>query len=54
MNTLYFKEFAVLAEVKNYWEASERLFMNQSTLSKHIKLMEKNWVFPCLPVPPGA
>ncbi|MGN0404564.1 MAG: LysR family transcriptional regulator [Bariatricus sp.] len=40
MNTLYLKEFTVLAEVKNYWEASERLFMNQSTLSKHIKFIE--------------
>lgn len=40
MNTSYFKEFAVLAEVKNFWEASERLYINQSTLSKHIKFME--------------
>lgn len=41
MNTTFFKEFTVLAEVKNFWEASERLYLNQSTLSKHIKLMEK-------------
>ncbi|MEE1030815.1 MAG: LysR family transcriptional regulator [Ruminococcus sp.] len=40
MNLNYFKEFIVLAETKNYWEASERLFINQSTLSKHIKAME--------------
>ena len=40
MNTVYLKEFAVLAEVKNFWEASERLYINQSTLSKHIKFME--------------
>lgn len=40
MNINYFKEFSVLAETKNYWEASERLFLNQSTLSKHIKSME--------------
>lgn len=40
MNTVYFKEFAILAETKNFWEASERLYVNQSTLSKHIKLME--------------
>lgn len=40
MNTTFFKEFIVLAEVKNFWEASERLYLNQSTLSKHIKLME--------------
>ena len=40
MNTTLLKEFTVLAEVKNFWEASERLYLNQSTLSKHIKLME--------------
>ena len=40
MNITYLKEFTVLAEVKNYWEASERLYINQSTLSKHIKSME--------------
>lgn len=40
MNTTFFKEFIVLAEVKNFWEASERLYLNQSTLSKHIKQME--------------
>lgn len=40
MNLNYFKEFIVLAETRNYWEASERLFINQSTLSKHIKAME--------------
>ncbi len=40
MNTEYLKEFIVLAETKNFWEASEQLFMNQSTLSKHIKSLE--------------
>ena len=40
MNTEYIHEFVVLAETKNFWEASERLFMNQSTLSKHIKSLE--------------
>lgn len=40
MNTAYLKEFTVLAEVKNFWEASERLYVNQSTLSKHIKHIE--------------
>ena len=40
MNLNYFKEFVTLAETRNYWEASERLFINQSTLSKHIKAME--------------
>ena len=40
MNLNFFKEFLVLAETRNYWEAAERLFLNQSTLSKHIKAME--------------
>ena len=40
MNTSFYREFAVLAEEKNYMEAAERLYMNQSTLSKHIKSME--------------
>ena len=40
MDSNYLKEFTVLAETKNYWEASYRLFLNQSTLSKHIKSME--------------
>ena len=40
MNTEYIHEFVVLAETRNFWEASERLFMNQSTLSKHIKALE--------------
>lgn len=41
MDISYMNEFIVLAETKNYWEASYRLFLNQSTLSKHIKSMEK-------------
>lgn len=41
MEINYFKEFVVLAETRNYWEASERLFLNQSTLSKHIKNLEQ-------------
>lgn len=40
MNTEFLKEFVVLAETQNFWEASERLYMNQSTLSKHIKSLE--------------
>ena len=40
MNTENLKEFIILAETKNFWEASERLYMNQSTLSKHIKNLE--------------
>jgi len=46
MNTEYLKEFVVLAETKNFWEASERLYMNQSTLSKHIKMLEENLGIP--------
>ena len=42
MNTENIKEFIVLAETKNFWEASERLYMNQSTLSKHIKSLEND------------
>lgn len=37
----YLREFLVLADTKNYWRAAERLYMNQSTLSKHIKAMEE-------------
>lgn len=40
MDINYFKEFTVLAETRNYWEASERLYISQSTLSKHIKALE--------------
>lgn len=40
MNTEYLKEFVVLAETKNFGKASDRLYMNQSTLSKHIKSLE--------------
>lgn len=40
MNTDNLREFVVLAETKNFWEASDRLYMNQSTLSKHIKCLE--------------
>jgi DNA-binding transcriptional LysR family regulator len=40
MNISYYQEFITLAETRNFWEASERLFMNQSTLSKHIKCLE--------------
>ena len=41
MDISYFREFVILAETKNYWAASERLFIGQSSLSKHIKTMEK-------------
>lgn len=35
-------EFVVLAQTKNYLEASEQLFISQSSLSKHIKSLEKD------------
>lgn len=41
MDISYFREFVVLAETRNYWAASDRLFIGQSSLSKHIKTMEK-------------
>lgn len=41
MDIEYFREFTVLVDTKNYWEASARLFIGQSTLTKHIKQMEK-------------
>jgi len=43
MDINYFKEFTVLAQTKNFWAASEQLFINQSTLSKHIKSMEEHF-----------
>lgn len=41
MDIRFFKEFLVLAETKNFWEASRRLYIGQSTLSKHIQSMER-------------
>lgn len=40
MDIAYWKEFAVLADTKNYWSAAEKLFIGQSSLSKHIKTLE--------------
>lgn len=40
MDISYFREFVVLAETQNYWAAADRLFISQSSLSKHIKAME--------------
>ena len=40
------KEFLALAETRNFWEASELLFMNESTLSKHIKKLENELQVP--------
>ncbi|MCD8218338.1 MAG: LysR family transcriptional regulator [Clostridiales bacterium] len=41
MNIDYFREFIVLADCGSYIEASGRLFIGQSSLSKHIMTMEK-------------
>ena len=41
MDISYFREFVILAETCNYWAAAERLYIGQSSLSKHIKTMEK-------------
>lgn len=41
MEINYIKEFVILADVKNYLEASELLFISQSSLSKHIKALER-------------
>lgn len=41
MDLTSLKEFVVLAEVGNYLEASDQLFIAQSTLSRHIKNMEE-------------
>lgn len=40
MNIAWFREFVVLADTRNYLEASEQLFIGQSTLSKHIRALE--------------
>lgn len=40
MNISWLREFIVLAGCCNYLEAAERLFISQSTLSKHIKALE--------------
>ena len=42
MELNYLKEFVILAETENFLEASETLFISQSTLSKHIKVLEND------------
>lgn len=41
MDTDYIKEFVVLAECLNFSEAAERMFVSQSSLSKHIQTLER-------------
>ena len=40
MDIQYYREFLALVETKNFWEASERLYIGESSLSKHISRME--------------
>jgi DNA-binding transcriptional LysR family regulator len=42
MDISYFRDFVILAETQNYWEAAERLYIGQSSLSKHIIALEKH------------
>ncbi|MBO0410625.1 LysR family transcriptional regulator [Enterococcus hulanensis] len=41
MNINYLRDFVILTKHNNYLEAAEELFISQSTLSKHIQLLEK-------------
>lgn len=41
MSTDYLYEFLILARTLNFSQAAEKLFINQSTLSRHISLLEK-------------
>jgi DNA-binding transcriptional LysR family regulator len=41
MDVVHLKEFVVLAEIGNYLKAADALFISQSSLSKHIKALEK-------------
>lgn len=38
----YLREFVVLAETGNFLEAADRLFISQSSLSRHIKAIEED------------
>lgn len=42
MEINYIKEFVTLAEIGNYMEAADILFISQSTLSRHIKTLEED------------
>ena len=41
MEINYLREFVVLAQTRNFIEAADQLYSSQSTLSKHIKNLEK-------------
>lgn len=40
MDLTYLKEFVTLADIGNYLEAADQLYISQSALSRHIKAME--------------
>ncbi|NLO83915.1 MAG: LysR family transcriptional regulator [Clostridiales bacterium] len=42
MDINYISEFVILAETGNFMEAAEKLFISQSTLSRHIKTLEED------------
>lgn len=42
MDIDYFREFAVLAETGNYLAAADKLYLTQSTLTRHIQAFEKD------------
>jgi len=41
LNVEYIREFIVMAEVCNYTQAAEKLFISESTLFRHIKSLEE-------------
>lgn len=41
MELMYCREFITLAQTRNYVEAAEKLYISQSTLSRHIQLLER-------------
>lgn len=46
MELQHIREFVVLANQRNYLAAAEELYISQSTLSKHIMALEKEFGFP--------
>ncbi len=48
MKTEYMKEFILLAETLNFTATADRLFISQSTLSRHLTAMEHELGYPLL------
>jgi DNA-binding transcriptional LysR family regulator len=46
MEINYIKEFVILAEIGNYLEAADHLYISQSSLSRHIKTLEEEFGSP--------